>query len=56
MTTTNSVPTTVRLVALREQYEQLKPRIDAAVASVEGNHRGALGPNIDEHAVINDKR
>ena len=34
MTTTRSVPTTIRLVALREQYEQLKPEIDAAVSSV----------------------
>ena len=34
MTTTKSVPATIRLVALREQYEQLKPEIDAAIASV----------------------
>ena len=34
MTTTKSVPATIRLVALREQYEQLKSEIDAAIASV----------------------
>jgi dTDP-4-amino-4,6-dideoxygalactose transaminase len=34
MTTTRSVPATIRLVALHEQYEQLKPEIDAAIASV----------------------
>ncbi len=28
MTTTKSVPATIRLVALREQYEQLKPEIE----------------------------
>ena len=30
MTSTRSAPTTIRFVALREQYEQLKPEIDAA--------------------------
>jgi dTDP-4-amino-4,6-dideoxygalactose transaminase len=29
-----SVPVTIPLLALREQYERLKPRIDAAIASV----------------------
>ena len=34
MTSTRSTPATIRFVALREQYEQLKPEIDAAVSSV----------------------
>jgi len=34
MTPTTSGAMTIKLVALREQYEQLKPRIDAAIAGV----------------------
>jgi dTDP-4-amino-4,6-dideoxygalactose transaminase len=48
MTTTKSLPTAVPLVALREQYEQLKPRIDAAIASVVSRSAFIGGPEVDE--------
>jgi dTDP-4-amino-4,6-dideoxygalactose transaminase len=51
MTPTNSVPTTIRpirLVALQEQYEQLKPRIDAAIASVVARSAFIGGPEVEE--------
>ena len=46
MTPTQSGPTTIRLVALREQYEQLKPRIDAAIASVVSRSAFIAGPEV----------
>jgi len=46
MTPTPSGATTIRLVALREQYEQLKPRIDAAIASVIGRSAFIAGPEV----------
>ena len=46
MTPTQSGPTTIRLVALREQYEQLKPRIDAAIASVISRSAFIAGPEV----------
>jgi dTDP-4-amino-4,6-dideoxygalactose transaminase len=51
MIPTNSVPTTIRpirLVALQEQYEQLKPRIDAAIASVVARSAFIGGPEVEE--------
>jgi len=46
MTPTQSGPATIRLVALREQYEQLKPRIDAAIASVISRSAFIAGPEV----------
>src|SRR5262249_51568610 len=40
--------TTIRLVALREQYERLKPRIDAAIASVLDRSAYIAGPEVGE--------
>jgi dTDP-4-amino-4,6-dideoxygalactose transaminase len=48
MIPTKSVPATIRLVALREQYEQLKPKIDAAIASVIGRSAFIGGPELEE--------
>src|SRR2546426_691679 len=48
MIPTKSVPATIRLVALREQYEQLKPGIDAAIASVIGRSAFIGGPDLEE--------
>ena len=39
---------TIKLVALREQYEQLKPRIDAAIASVLDRSAFIAGPEVAE--------
>jgi dTDP-3-amino-3,4,6-trideoxy-alpha-D-glucose transaminase len=44
--TTTSGPATIRLVALREQYEQLKPGIDAAIASVISRSAFIAGPEV----------
>src|SRR4029434_10311086 len=46
MTPTQSGPATIRLVALREQYEQLKPRIDAAIASLIRRSAFIGGPEV----------
>jgi dTDP-4-amino-4,6-dideoxygalactose transaminase len=46
MSPTQSRPATIRLVALREQYEQLKPRIDAAIASVISRSAFIAGPEV----------
>ena len=48
MIPTKSVPATIRLVALREQYEQVKPAIDAAIASVIGRSAFIGGPELEE--------
>jgi len=48
MTSTRSAPTTIRFVALREQYEQLKPEIDAAVSSVLGRSAYIGGAEVAE--------
>ena len=48
MIPTKSVPATIRLVALREQYEQVKPGIDAAIASVIGRSAFIGGPELEE--------
>ena len=48
MIPTKSVPATIRLVALREQYEQVKPAIDAAVASVIARSAFIGGPELEE--------
>ena len=40
--------TTIKLVALREQYEQLKPRIDAAIAAVIDRSAFIAGPEVAE--------
>jgi dTDP-4-amino-4,6-dideoxygalactose transaminase len=47
MTSTKSVPA-IRLVALREQYEQLKPEIDAAILSVVGRSAYIGGAEVAE--------
>ncbi len=39
---------TIRLVGLREQYEELKPRIDAAIASVLARSAFIAGPEVAE--------
>ncbi|PYR34426.1 MAG: aminotransferase DegT, partial [Acidobacteria bacterium] len=43
---TDYLTTTIRLVALREQYEELKPRIDAAIASVIDRSAYIAGPEV----------
>ena len=48
MIPTKSVPATIRLVALREQYEQVKPAIDAAIASVIARSAFIGGPELEE--------
>jgi dTDP-4-amino-4,6-dideoxygalactose transaminase len=48
MTPAPSGTTTIRLVALREQYDDLKPRIDAAIASVIGRSAFIAGPEVAE--------
>jgi dTDP-4-amino-4,6-dideoxygalactose transaminase len=48
MTSTRSAPTTIRFVALREQYEQLKLEIDAAVSSVLGRSAYIGGAEVAE--------
>jgi dTDP-4-amino-4,6-dideoxygalactose transaminase len=48
MTPTTSGAAMIRLVALREQYEQLKPRIDAAIASVLDRSAYIAGPEVGE--------
>ena len=48
MTFTKFGSTTIPLVALREQYEQLKPAIDAAIASVIGRSAFIGGPEVAE--------
>src|SRR4051812_5941832 len=44
MTTTTKIP----LVNLRHQYDSLKPRIDAAIASVIGRSAYISGPEIED--------
>jgi dTDP-4-amino-4,6-dideoxygalactose transaminase len=46
MTPTQSGPAAIRLVALREQYEQLKPGIDAAIAAVISRSAFIAGPEV----------
>ena len=55
--------TTIRLVALREQYEQLKPRIDAAIASVIDRSAYIAGPEVADfeqwfavHSIVTDSK
>ena len=48
MTSTRSAPTTIPFVALREQYEQLKLEIDAAIASVLGRSAYIGGAEVDD--------
>src|SRR2546427_12292517 len=48
MTPTPSGATTINMVALREQYEQLKPRIDAAIAAVIDRSAFIAGPAVAE--------
>ena len=48
MTPTPSGATTIQMVALREQYEQLKPRIDAAIAAVIDRSAFIAGPAVAE--------
>jgi dTDP-4-amino-4,6-dideoxygalactose transaminase len=48
MTLTKSGAITIPLVALREQYEQLKPSIDAAIASVIARSAFIAGPEVAE--------
>jgi dTDP-4-amino-4,6-dideoxygalactose transaminase len=48
MTPTPSGTVTIGLVALRQQYEQLKPRIDAAIASVLQRSAFIAGPEVVE--------
>src|SRR5437667_12006046 len=48
MLPTKSVPATIRRVALREQYEQVKPGIDAAIASVIGRSAFIGGAELEE--------
>jgi dTDP-4-amino-4,6-dideoxygalactose transaminase len=45
---TTSGTTTIRLLALREQYDQLKPQIDAAIASVIARSAFIAGPEVAE--------
>jgi dTDP-3-amino-3,4,6-trideoxy-alpha-D-glucose transaminase len=46
MTPAPSGTTTIRLVAIREQYDELKPRIDAAIASVIARAAFISGPEV----------
>jgi len=46
MTPTTSGTIRIRLVALRDQYERLKPRIDAAIASVLDRSAYIAGPEV----------